>query len=366
MKRLLVFIGIFYSITVLSQHTVYSEAFFPNVPSSLVIVDNELYAAMLAGDASVQKINFSDPTTATLVSDFPDIGVWKMAYHQPTNSLYLYSLHNGSLNKIDLNATLPITFEEIVAIPFGSQGVVFRGDMLYIASRYEILSLDVTQGASSLSVYYSDPNTDLELRSPAIYGNDLYFGQKIVNDPNNSIAKIPLNSGNPTKTLVSDLTGIEGGIQSSLVVQNFLYLGFEATGPDLILKVDLDAIVPTAYETLINDIPGGPLGLEYRNGVFYASEGSNFSIVSFTDPNLSVDSFEVNKFDIYPIPAKDKLYLSASNQIDKFSIYSIDGKLLYEGDYTETGINVSGLDPGTYTLQIISGAQRQSKKFIKN
>ncbi|OAD91753.1 hypothetical protein A7A78_10880 [Aequorivita soesokkakensis] len=87
---------------------------------------------------------------------------------------------------------------------------------------------------------------------------------------------------------------------------------------------------------------------------------------------LSTSDFQKNKFQLYPNPAKDKMFLSATNPTEnlKVKIFNIEGKLLSSQTLAlekQTSIDVSNLSSGMYFLNIEDeNGNTVVKKFIKN
>jgi hypothetical protein len=80
------------------------------------------------------------------------------------------------------------------------------------------------------------------------------------------------------------------------------------------------------------------------------------------------------KFRVYPVPAKDEIYIlagSAGSAEADITIYNQAGKLVYERLHAEveTGlpfrIDISQFESGAYTLQVISEEEIYYRKIIK-
>ena len=280
-----------------AQTTLFSDAIIPNVPGPLNIIGDDLYVGILSPEARIYKIDLSDPENAILVSDFSFItgdGAWKMDYYINNNSLYVRSFFNDFLLKIPLNQTLPITAEPIVNIPFFCEGIIINQNtgIAYFTGTNNIYRVDLNSVNPIFLNYYTDSDSNLNFSNPQIFNDALYFIQY-----NNgiSIYKTPLNATNPEKILVSSISGFFGTVQATLLVQNYLYLGIE-NSPSYILRIDLNATIPTEPELLIPDYPGGPIGLAYNDGLFYGSDSFGYTIVNFYDPilNTSENSYQKN------------------------------------------------------------------------
>lgn len=80
---------------------------------------------------------------------------------------------------------------------------------------------------------------------------------------------------------------------------------------------------------------------------------------------LSLDSFEVDYFTIYPNPIQENVQINLNSGIEfkQINIYTALGKYLYSGKSLE--INISNLSSGMYILEVETNLGRSSKKIIK-
>ncbi|WP_083988551.1 T9SS-dependent choice-of-anchor J family protein [Chryseobacterium arthrosphaerae] len=85
--------------------------------------------------------------------------------------------------------------------------------------------------------------------------------------------------------------------------------------------------------------------------------------------NLSVSDVNKDKHtaSVYPNPVQDVLHIKNKNKISEISIHDLIGKLLRkENMNSENGtVNVSGLSPGNYLLQVKDREAVRSYKIIK-
>jgi hypothetical protein len=91
-------------------------------------------------------------------------------------------------------------------------------------------------------------------------------------------------------------------------------------------------------------------------------------IVKLYPNTVSVQEHDTLEINIYPNPAKNTLYTKTKNQIvDKYSIYSISGVLIQEHDMNTVSptIDVKSLTSGMYFIQLQSGKEIASRKFVK-
>jgi len=89
------------------------------------------------------------------------------------------------------------------------------------------------------------------------------------------------------------------------------------------------------------------------------------AIVEFSIPN-NLSSRENQKFKIFPVPAKEKIYFEGIS-VKNLKIFSSNGQMVFESSITnQNQINVAELTPGIYFLVITDTNQRIiSEKFIK-
>lgn len=85
--------------------------------------------------------------------------------------------------------------------------------------------------------------------------------------------------------------------------------------------------------------------------------------------NLSTETLEIaNKsITVYPNPTTDFLNIQndANTAIDKITITDVSGKKVLEQSYT-TQVNVQNLPKGMYVLEVFTGQNKETRKFIKD
>jgi len=81
------------------------------------------------------------------------------------------------------------------------------------------------------------------------------------------------------------------------------------------------------------------------------------------DNTLSTADLNIDKFSLYPNPAKNELYLKGIDKPTDITIHFVDGKLVRKDTYQPNKpINISELVPGTYVFTI----KEKNIKFIKH
>lgn len=357
--------GILFLLLIISNliqgQSVFTDVFAGQTPAPLLIINDELYVGTLQTSHPVlQKVPLNDPNNpilvATICSQGCGGGPWKMVYDLNNNDIYAYSL-NGWFSKVDLDQSLPITPEQLV--PTFSSGMAISGSTIYIAVGEDLYTYDIDVGPSSFDLYYSDSgNTIL---NPAIYNGELYYAWGV--QPSLNLYKIDLSQQNPVRTEVA--VNITGAVQSSLMVQKYLYLGLESESK--ILRFDLDdSSYPLTSVTVLPNPDGGVIGLANHGNSIYASEGNSNHIISFVDSDLGMTDVNNSAISMFPNPVEDKLFLNYQGQEDdvEFHIYNVGGQILQSGEIMDH-IYVSQLADGLYFIEFVSDVGKQTKKFIK-
>lgn len=115
-------------------------------------------------------------------------------------------------------------------------------------------------------------------------------------------------------------------------------------------------------------IPSGTVNLtgvvsEYNGSYQILARNINdFSSVVTSSPLVAAAKSDIT---IYPNPASNQLYLSATDEISSISIFSINGQLLRKIENPGTSINTSGLTENMYFMNITTYNNRLiHKKFV--
>ena len=155
-----------------------------------------------------------------------------------------------------------------------------------------------------------------------------------------------------------DIEVWDGGVELAVIAQFA-----DDLDPDIqTLSYDVSAYVNAnmSFRFTFNDDPDG-------DGI--GSWGWHGGIDNFrleTDALGVVDN-QVEGFSMYPNPAKNSLNISAANTIDQIAIYDVLGRKVIDQsiNLNNAEVNVSELTTGAYFIQVSSGTQKGSYKFIK-
>jgi hypothetical protein len=364
--RFILLLTFFISSITLNAQTVFTSVLQGFTPAPLYEVDGYLYVGTFANSsepAQIFRVPIDNPANLELVSDFsgPSIGVWKMTYYPAQNSLLVYNFIG--LFKVDLNQSLPISQEQILdQLAFCLNGITQKNGVVYLGCLNEIATIDTNASNPMLESFFN-LSANEEAFNPIINGDELYFS--VINNGDYDLYKLNINDPTGSFELVSTLDENTGGIQSSLIAENFLYLGVEGT-PHRILKLDLSNLnLPIEEDVLIDNFSGAPIGLARSGNRIFITDGNTQNIWEFTDTTLASNDIGLTSFQISPNPATDYLFLTNILSDATFMIYSIHGQVLIQGNYTDAGIDLSGLHSGMYFISVEVDERLHTKKFIK-
>jgi trimeric autotransporter adhesin len=173
------------------------------------------------------------------------------------------------------------------------------------------------------------------------------------------------------------------------------WFGFTGTGGNVLIRItnispDYDVQIGVykgecingmTCEGTVDDFGGGmnesiiiptTMGDTYSVNIGERSDNENVVEGNFKieilDATLSNESFDANKFKIYPNPTTTFLNIENSEKISKIKILNLLGLELKQqnSDDLKSQIDISDLSNGTYFIQIITDDKEQIAKFIKN
>ncbi|KQT17576.1 hypothetical protein ASG31_09250 [Chryseobacterium sp. Leaf404] len=100
----------------------------------------------------------------------------------------------------------------------------------------------------------------------------------------------------------------------------------------------------------------GDVSFHYGNPTY-----SDIWVVKVAPEVLSTDEKEYEKFNIYPNPATEKLFISDLFSDEKYEIYSVTGQMVKTGKTSQSSVDVHDLAKGIYFVEI----KNIKQKFIK-
>lgn len=219
----------------------------------------------------------------------------------------------------------------ITAISFAQDPQLFENDW-YL---YEVMTTD-------LGTYYDVSNINPPIAPYLSISEDLNFnGEGACNTFSGTYEFV----GDEFYPISFTATTDDCGIQQHNSFENE-YFGFISGG---------------YWYTIIPDNAG--LVLSLANGIF--------GYATFKSYPLSTSEFEKNKFQLYPNPTKEKLFINTTSTTRnlKVKIFNLEGKLLSTQNLVfkkQTSIDVSQLSNGIYFLNIEDeNGNKEVEKFLK-
>jgi hypothetical protein len=120
----------------------------------------------------------------------------------------------------------------------------------------------------------------------------------------------------------------------------------------------------------VNQLPAGSLITDGTTYYAVSSLGTcNSDALAVTaNVTLSIGGFDSANFNYYPNPVTDILTLSYSNTISEVVVYNLLGQQLLTAkpNATQTQMDLSGLNAGTYLVKIASDEGSKTVKVVKN
>ena len=92
----------------------------------------------------------------------------------------------------------------------------------------------------------------------------------------------------------------------------------------------------------------------------YWKDFTNYQCIS-----SGIEEIDVQKFQIYPNPARDEIFIQSESPIKKIEIYSLTGILLLTENHFSGKISLANLPQGIYTLVIYTEKGRVVEKVIR-
>ncbi|TXD81589.1 T9SS type A sorting domain-containing protein [Subsaximicrobium wynnwilliamsii] len=348
-----IFLLILFSLQINAQ-TVFTDSFGGELPNSIEIVGNNMFVSTFSTQ-KLYKLNLDNIDDIETVTNFNG-PLWKIRFDSTNNDYYCIVLDNpNSLSVVDLDSNIPIT-SNILENVTNSNGITINNGVVYVSDNNNLYGYVINSGNYSLVYQESDGN----IRNPTVYNNEIYF--QVYDTDSNDIYKIDISSQNPTKTLVSTDNNF-GILQASLVVNNYIYLGFES--PNKIVRINLSELnLPIEPTTIFENLGGGVIGLTNKEDQIYYTTGQQI-IYEFSDQVLNNQEFVLSQEKLYPNPAENYITYQSNVNYDLYEIYSITGSLVGNGKFNNS-INIEKLVGGLYFIIFKNEQKTKTFKFIKD
>jgi hypothetical protein len=140
-----------------------------------------------------------------------------------------------------------------------------------------------------------------------------------------------------------------------------LYSGFKNEDNESVLQN-----LPTVQCTASDKSPIGNYDITLQGGSDKNYEYKLTNGVLLIQENTGINDVSVQNVVLYPIPAKEVLYIKSDAQISKVEIYSLQGQVLQiaKGESIQS-VNVSMLNNGSYFIRLHNNSGIVTKMFIK-
>lgn len=376
MKLKVLFFLLFIHFSSIGQE-VFSDIFAGQLPASLLTIDSQLYVGTLQFNngqpIGIYRQNFDNSEDFETVLQLPNagIGLFYMAHDASTNSIIgLQSGNPAEIIRVDLDLNLPIDPETIYEPASGltlniNGGLIINDGFIYFSSSVngisQIQRIPVSGGSSETFFIPSTANFVVT----QIHNNQLYYVGNNNDTDEPDLFRVDLS--NPVETFVSDINGVTGFIQSSYINENNLYLGFESSGDDPIIRFDLNGNIPLEHEVIIEDLSNAPLGITGHLDDLYYTDGGAQTILLVEDGLLNVGDFQPLSFNVFPNPSDSKIFINLKIQEPfNYSITDILGKRVLQGTYSLGGVDISELNSGVYFVTVVTeDTNSRAYKLIK-
>ncbi len=315
--------------------------------------------------------------------------------------------HNGNQSEITITPTadfsltahfIPSSENPEIPLSFWMANTSLANDTPFesIASTYEFASEGILEYHSALDGYpfneghplwrkasLERANEPTDLNYLPLANNDLPFGSANmrglqVRQPFSSESGqntlVFHQSTTSYKEIVARFAAKDEGAASALSIDYSLNAGLDwiNTGlaqTQLPLQQDYNLYeIDFASLELVNDNPDFQLRIQFIGADMTADDGGKvlFNNFSFSGKSmLGLHPTQSLPIVLYPNPAGDMLYLGTQQRQFSYSLYGIDGKLFKSARLDTNAIQLSGLHPGMYLLELESALGKSIHKIVK-
>jgi beta-glucanase (GH16 family) len=191
---------------------------------------------------------------------------------------------------------------------------------------------------------YADNEVSVAIHNPSSFGATIYTATKLLNDVANEFHVYSMNWSPNEIAFMIDNEVIYRYNPANKNASNWPF--------------DADQYL------ILNIAMGGVSGAIDPN--FVESSMLIDYVRVYQSAELSTEEFDLAKVDLYPNPAQDLLFLQTALPIDKAEVYSALGQRVLTQNNMTDRLDISKLAKGLYLLQLFSGNQRETLRFIKD
>lgn len=318
-------------------------------PTTLTLVNNDLYFGLWTGDLNKIDITDTSPSPQPIASS---AGIYRSFLY---NNILYYSEHiDDKISKIDITQTNPSPVDVITNVDY-VRGIAIKNNILYFSefSSNQVCKIDLTNTNPTKTII---SNQFVEPTGLTVINNDLYVAEW----GGNKISKIDITQTNPSPvdvvTNLNNPTEVIGN-GNNLIVSEF--------SANRVLTIDISDINAPVVSDLITNL-NNPTGLFLNDTDLYISVFSDNKIVKFSSAALSIgeNSSVPQKITIFPNPSLDFIQIIGLKVKENYIIYNNLGKEIQKGIISnQESIDIHNFTNGLYFLKFENG---NTLKFLKN
>lgn len=364
-------------------------------PSSGGLIWVKKFDSDVAGIASGDAIDFDSNGNIFIAGTFynsldadPNSGVVTLTGSTSQLASYIIKLDtSGNLiwsNRINPRNTDPGYYAKIYDLKIDNM------DNLYVCGQYRGEIAYTATGPNS----YGASSSNYEIGFVIKYNNDNSFVYIKTHGTMNGSTPPSYPSANKISKLDIDLNNdvyLTGNYYGRMVINTNASVSnnFTTTITDgFIIKIDeggtminrklfggnnnvsITSILTESANIYIGGVYEGSADLDPTSTVLTLNSNGakDFFLQKYTEASLSNSSFENLNFSIYPNPVSSTLNLKTELNDFNYTIYSIEGKIVKQGNsnMSETSVDVSNLNSGIYLVELESNGSKTIQKIIKN
>lgn len=282
--------------------------------------------------------------------------------YQTSDSKVHFAKYDGSSITVvpNLASNDDIIFSNLIAY----NGAVYARYKNGTTNKFHLAKYDGTTLTMLPNITSSDNGY---IDSPFVYNNKLYI--RYVNST--SSANLVRTDGTVLEILPIKYLGGYGTISNyALEIAGNVYFKTQVAGFTTLGKFDGTSLV--SYQNAGNTDPmlGVNNLVHFNNKIHFIASNGVSDKLSFLDLIiLSKPSFDMDTVKIYPNPSSDYIAIETNDLIKKISIYSIEGKEIFQNEYNDLKVEipVHEYKKGIYVITILNSNDTvETKKIIIN
>lgn len=287
------------------------------------------------------------PSASTTALTMSNVGSYAINVSGGTSANYSFGYTSGKLEIT--KATLTISAKDI-SRTYGDSNPSFQNVYTGFKGSDNATVLDVLPRASCIANPSSQTGVYEITYSGGSDNNYNYDLSTTVGKL--SVLKAPLNI-----TTKNDTIKLGG----SIPVFKLLYSGFKNGDNESLLQN-----LPTVECVATDKSPIGTYDITLQGGSDKNYDYKLTNGVLVIQENTGINDVNVQSVVLYPIPAKEMLYIKSDVPISKVEIYSLQGQVLQiaNGESIQS-VNISMLNNGSYLIRLHSNRGSVTKMFIK-